>query len=96
MFEKKHQEAPKGKITPIKSSVTKRKKRLFVSTLHLIPKRRDLSTIVLDGSGLIVIREIDAEAIIFKRESSFDLKFEDAKNSSFPFNDKARYKALSF
>ena len=94
----KHQEAPKGQnYFPYKIFCYKTEEEAFCVDASLDPKEReDLSTIVLDGSGLIIIREIDAEAIIFKRESSFDLKFEDAKNSSFPFNDKARYKALSF
>lgn len=82
---------------PFKIFCYKTEEEAFCVDASLDPKEReDLSFIVLDGSGLIIIREIDAEAIIFKRKTPFVLKFKDASNQFYPFNDKARYKALSF
>lgn len=94
----KHQEAPKGQnYFPYKIFCYKTEEDAFCVDASLDPKEReDLSTIVLDGSGLIIIREIDAEAIIFKRKTPFVLKFKDSSNQFYRFNDKARYKALSF
>ena len=80
----KHQEAPKGQnYFPYKIFCYKTEDDAFCVEASLDLKvREDLNFISIEDSGFIQIREIDAEAIIFKRKDvSFDLKFKDAENS---------------
>lgn len=82
---------------PFKIFCYKTEEEAFCVDASFDPKEReDFGAFILDGSGLIVIREIDAEAIIFQRKPPFELEFKDASNQFYPFNIKTRYKALSF